>query len=44
MDERVNKARSITRFGEKLHTLRTQQNLTLQSLARLIGHTASWIS
>lgn len=40
MDERVNRTRSVTRFGEKLKALRTHQNLTLQSLAYLIGHTA----
>jgi transcriptional regulator with XRE-family HTH domain len=34
------KERSIQRFGEKLHTLRTRQNLTLKELAQLLGHTA----
>ena len=34
------KERSIQRFGEKLHTLRTQRNLTLKELAGQFGLTA----
>lgn len=32
--------RSIQRFGEKLHTLRTQKGLTLKELAYQLGHVA----
>jgi transcriptional regulator with XRE-family HTH domain len=28
----------VTRFGEKLHTLRTQRGLTLKELAHALGH------
>ena len=36
---------SIQRFGEKLHTLRTQRGLTLKELAQALGHTShSYIS
>jgi transcriptional regulator with XRE-family HTH domain len=28
----------ITRFGEKLHTLRTRRGLTLKELAQALGH------
>lgn len=28
----------ITRFGEKLHILRTQRGLTLKELAQALGH------
>lgn len=34
------KERSIQRFGEKLHTLRTQKGLTLKELAYQLGHVA----
>jgi transcriptional regulator with XRE-family HTH domain len=40
MSENVPQLRSITRFGEKLNKLRTRQKLSMQSLARLMGHTA----
>ena len=28
----------VTRFGEKLHALRTQRGLTLKELAQTLGH------
>ena len=31
---------SISRFGEKLHTLRVERNLSLQQLAALLGYSA----
>ncbi len=40
MSEHTTHIRSITRFGEKLNRLRTQNKLSMQSLARLMGHTA----
>jgi len=40
MSENIPSSRSITRFGEKLNKLRTRQKLSMQSLARLMGHTA----
>lgn len=30
----------ITRFGEKLHSLRIQRGLTLKELAHALGHTS----
>ena len=36
----MNKERSIQRFGEKLHTLRTTRGLTLTELAHQLGHVA----
>ena len=36
----MSKERSIQRFGEKLHTLRTQKKLTLKELAYQLGHVA----
>lgn len=40
MSKNIDNKKSINRFGEKLRTLRTGQNLTLQGLAHLMGHTA----
>lgn len=40
MSEHTTQVRSITRFGEKLNKLRTRHKLSMQSLARLMGHTA----
>ncbi len=40
MKEGMPKERSIQRFGEKLHTLRTQKGLTLKELAHQLGHVA----
>ncbi|MDM8520929.1 helix-turn-helix transcriptional regulator [Anaerolineales bacterium HSG6] len=34
----------MSRFGEKLRTLRTQQGLTLQQVADAVGATNSYIS
>lgn len=36
----MNRERSIKRFGEKLHTLRTSRGLTLKELAHQLGHVA----
>jgi len=36
----VNKRRSIKRFGQKLHTLRTNRGVTLQELAEALGYKA----
>ncbi len=36
----MTKERSIQRFGEKLHTLRTQKGFTLKELAYQLGHAA----
>lgn len=36
----MSRERSIKRFGEKLHTLRTSRGLTLQELAYQLGHVA----
>jgi transcriptional regulator with XRE-family HTH domain len=36
----MNVERSIKRFGEKLHTLRVQNGMTLKELAIALGHTA----
>jgi transcriptional regulator with XRE-family HTH domain len=40
MSKGMNKERSIKRFGEKLHTLRTLRGLTLKELAHQLGHVA----
>jgi transcriptional regulator with XRE-family HTH domain len=40
MSENIHVSRSITRFGEKLNRLRTQQKLSMQKLAQLMGHSA----
>lgn len=40
MDKSIDNKQSITRFGEKLRTLRKHQKLTLQELAHAMGHTA----
>ena len=40
MSRNINNKRIITRFGEKLRTLRIKHKLTLQGLARLMGHSA----
>jgi len=40
MSKNIDHKKSITRFGEKLRTLRIRKNLTLQGLAHLMGHTA----
>lgn len=36
----MSRERSIKRFGEKLHTLRTLRGLTLKELAHQLGHVA----
>jgi transcriptional regulator with XRE-family HTH domain len=36
----MNVKQSIKRFGEKLHTLRVQNGMTLKELAIALGHTA----
>jgi|GEM_PF-754894 len=36
----MSRERSIKRFGEKLHTLRTMRGLTLKELAHQLGHVA----
>jgi len=36
----MSSVRSIKRFGEKLHTLRIQHDMTLKELALALGHTA----
>ncbi len=36
----MSRDRSIQRFGEKLHALRTMQGLTLTELAHRLGHVA----
>lgn len=38
--EEMNRERSIKRFGEKLHILRTSRGLTLKELAHQLGHVA----
>ncbi|MHB8597461.1 MAG: helix-turn-helix domain-containing protein [Ktedonobacteraceae bacterium] len=40
MNRKPETKQSITRFGEKLRTLRTRHKLTLQGLAHLMGHSA----
>lgn len=40
MNENTTEPVKITRFGEKLHRLRRQRKLSLQSLAKLTGYTA----
>jgi transcriptional regulator with XRE-family HTH domain len=40
MAESIDNKPSITRFGEKLRTLRRQRQMTLQELARATGHIA----
>ncbi len=36
----MSRERSIKRFGEKLHTLRTMRGLTLKELTHQLGHVA----
>src|SRR5437868_5101284 len=40
MSSPVDKERSMQRFGEKLHALRTQKGMTLKELAQALGYTA----
>ena len=40
MNEITDNKQSITRFGEKLRTLRKHRKLTLQGLSYAMGHTA----
>jgi transcriptional regulator with XRE-family HTH domain len=40
MSSLVDKDSHMQRFGEKLHTLRTERGLTLKELAQALGYTA----